>query len=259
MSCIFWFFSVKSVPQRYIIAGMIFLAIVGLLMMRSCMSMTLTQMVEPSISVEHQDSSACPMPNVEKHVNSTVLSLVVSLDLKRSLQLYRSLKIRTFLKRNLDFRSGFTKIRLVTAIARCNFIFVLPRLRGSAYTRWYIIGTYWRKTCDSGSTFIISPFVDINTVDCAQVWCRWINCASNRIGLCTSWVLPCRCHDAVSLGTEKRTWAHRIVSILWHSGKASATKELEMFYCAKVWHRKIFITVWSYCWKLYGWYLNARI
>lgn len=83
-----FFFAVKSVPQRYIIAGMIFLAIVGLLMMRSCMSMTLTQMVEPNsiIMTEHQDPSACPVANIEKGLNITVSTLAVGFNGNRNLQ-----------------------------------------------------------------------------------------------------------------------------------------------------------------------------
>lgn len=61
-------------PQRYIIAGMIFFAIVGLLMMRTCMSMTLTQMVKPTAVVHsiYIDETACPMPTVVLHDNGTI-------------------------------------------------------------------------------------------------------------------------------------------------------------------------------------------
>lgn len=61
-------------PQRYIISGMIFFAIVGLLMMRTCMSMTLTQMVKPTLIVNniHIDETACPMPAADLNFNGTI-------------------------------------------------------------------------------------------------------------------------------------------------------------------------------------------
>lgn len=67
---------------------MIFLAIVALLMMRSCMSMTLTQMVEPNTKIvtDHQDPSACPVPNIEKDLNTTVSTVAVGFSDIRNLE-----------------------------------------------------------------------------------------------------------------------------------------------------------------------------
>lgn len=53
---------------------MVFFAIVGLLMMRSCMSMTLTQMVKPTAVANniHIDETACPIPTAILHHNGTI-------------------------------------------------------------------------------------------------------------------------------------------------------------------------------------------
>lgn len=57
---------------------MIFWAIVGLMMMRSCMSLTLTQMVVPTVSttIAHVDETACPARIVVERQHNVSLANV---------------------------------------------------------------------------------------------------------------------------------------------------------------------------------------
>lgn len=49
-------------PQLYVVVGMIFLAIVNILMMRDCLSVTITQMVQSNFNESMAlDEDVCPM------------------------------------------------------------------------------------------------------------------------------------------------------------------------------------------------------
>lgn len=51
-------------PQLYVVVGMIFLAIVNIYMMRDCLSLTITQMVQSNFNESMAlDEDVCPMEN----------------------------------------------------------------------------------------------------------------------------------------------------------------------------------------------------
>lgn len=90
------FLTVAAIPQRYLLAVMVFLAIVNVIMMRSCLSLALTQMVVHKTDVGPMDEYTCPANEELVHTNGTQGQLMV----RWTSRLQRNIKFRLNLVAN---------------------------------------------------------------------------------------------------------------------------------------------------------------
>lgn len=78
------YFIMISVRQSYVVAGMLFLAIVNIILMRECLSLTITRMVKSNFNAEIssvRDEEMCPMGDSGSEHNGTSILLSVSVEL----------------------------------------------------------------------------------------------------------------------------------------------------------------------------------